>query len=151
MTDSTGWRNKAKRNLQSSSSQPMLFTPPSNKRDDKNERELRAQAFLGRLQRTGYWTEVVIPYTSSIGSVEITLSIVKRLYKRFVMMSCWTEEKFFRVIGHLMECRATLSEFAVAQTGPRFDRGELEYGAIGGMDVDDYSYIIGESDTPARR
>lgn len=114
--------------------------------DDIPDDEYMASAFIGRMQKTYVYDDIVRPYADSRGSqYDIVNRQVKSLYKSMVYHGTWNLEKFFTVLIMILKSNQEISRWAVGKAGGIYDGGGMPSGTLRGISSEDFDFIINDA------
>jgi hypothetical protein len=114
--------------------------------DEIPDDEYMASAFIGRMQKTYVYDDIVKPYADSRGAqYDIVNRNIKSMYKMMVYNGSWGLEKLFTVLVMILKSNQDISRWTVGKTGGIYDNGGMPAGTLRGMSSKDFDFIVNDA------
>lgn len=103
-------------------------------------------AFVGRMQRTRIYDDVVKPYANSRGrQYDIINRQMESMYGMFVIKGGWGVEKLLTILIVIMRAGKEINRWSVSRSGAIYDRGDIPMVALRGVSEDDFNYVSADA------
>lgn len=120
-----------------------LFSGLINEKPDDGDLQ---SAFVGRMQRTRIYDDVVKPYAESRGrQYDIINRQMESMYGMFVIKGGWGVDKLLTILIVTMRSGKEINRWAISKSGAIYDRGDIPMFALKGVSEDDFNYVSADA------
>lgn len=116
-----------------------LFSGLINEKPDEGDLQ---SAFVGRMQRTRIYDDVVKPYAEIRGrQYDIINRQMESMYDKFIIKGGWSVEKLLTILIVAMRSGKEINRWVLSKYGAIYDRGDIPMITLKGVLEDDFNYV----------